>query len=78
MFLPRDGQLDVVAYSGGGAFDKIVEYYPRPIDDQTIVGKAMVMRQVLQIAPILGNPEAPPGTAQYARDFGWGSIVPCR
>ena len=75
MFLPRDGQLEVVAYSGGGAFDKIVEYYPRPIDDQTIVGKAMVMRQVLQVAPILGNPEAPPGTAQYARDFGWGSIV---
>ena len=75
MFLARDRQLEVVAYSGGGAFDKIVEYYPRPIDDQTIVGKAILGRQVLQVAPILGNPEAPPGTAQYARDFGWGSIV---
>ena len=75
MFLARDRQLEVVAYSGGGAFDKIVEYYPRPIDDQTIVGKAILTRQVLQVAPILGNPEVPPGTEQYAETFGWGSIV---
>ena len=75
MFLERDRQLEVVAYSGGGAFDKIVEYYPRPIDDQTIVGKAILTRQVLQVAPILGNPEAPPATEQYAGTFGWGSIV---
>jgi signal transduction histidine kinase/CheY-like chemotaxis protein/HPt (histidine-containing phosphotransfer) domain-containing protein len=75
MFLARAQQIEVVAYSGGGAFDKIVEYYPRLIDDQTIVGKAILTRQVLQVAPILGNPEAPPGTEQYARTFGWGSIV---
>ena len=75
LFLTRDRQLHIAAYSGGGAFDKIVEYYPRPLDEQTIVGTAVLSRQILQLAPILGSPDAPPGTVGYARQFGWGAIT---
>jgi signal transduction histidine kinase/DNA-binding response OmpR family regulator len=75
LFLAQDGELRIAAYSGGGAFDKIVEYYPRPLDEQTMVGAAILRRKIHQVAPILGNPSAPSATVDYARQFGWGSIV---
>jgi signal transduction histidine kinase/DNA-binding NarL/FixJ family response regulator len=75
MFLVKDRQLHLAAYNGDGAFDQIVEHYPAPVDDQMIVGRAVLARQVLQVAPIQDNPDAPAGTMMRARQFEWGSIV---
>jgi signal transduction histidine kinase/CheY-like chemotaxis protein/HPt (histidine-containing phosphotransfer) domain-containing protein len=75
MYLARGNQLEAVAFNGNWEFAKIARNYPRPIDDQTIVGKAICLQQVLQLAPIIGNPASPPRTEQIARDFEFGSIV---
>src|SRR5262249_16950874 len=37
--------------------------------------RAMLAGRTLQIAPIVGNPEAPPITEQSARDFGYNSQI---
>src|SRR5262249_36343740 len=44
-----------------------------PLDARTHVGRAMLAGRTLQMAPIVGNPEAPPFTEQSARDFGYNS-----
>ena len=75
MYLAKGDQLDAVAFNGNWEFERIARNYPRPLDDQTITGKAMRLRQVLQLAPIVGNPASPARTEQIARDFEFGSIV---
>jgi GAF domain-containing protein len=75
MFLARNQQLEIVALNGEPDFERIVESYPRPLDGQTIVGKAILEQRVLQLAPIVGNPETPPGTEEYGRKFGYDSII---
>jgi signal transduction histidine kinase len=35
----------------------------------------MLSRQTIQFSPVLGNPAAPPATQQFARDFGFNSVI---
>src|SRR5262249_28309452 len=71
--LLRDGMIEVVGLKGESGFEKLAERLPVPLDARTHVGKAMLVGRTLQIAPIVGNPEAPPMTEQSARDFGYNS-----
>src|SRR5262245_46848060 len=71
--LLRDGMIEVVGLKGEPGFEKLAERLPVPVDARTHVGKAMLVGGTLQIAPIVGNPEAPPMTEQSARDFGYNS-----
>src|SRR5262249_31945041 len=71
--LLRDGMIEVVGLKGEPGFEKLAERLPVPLDARTHVGKAMLAGRTLQIAPIVGNPEAPPFTEQSARDFGYNS-----
>src|SRR5215471_18839200 len=65
--------IEVVGLKGESGFEKLAERLPVPLDARTHVGKAMLVGRTLQIAPIVGNPEAPPMTEQSARDFGYNS-----
>src|SRR5262249_58293609 len=71
--LLRDGMIEVVGLKGEPGFEKLAERLPVPLDARTHVGKAMLAGRTLQIAPIVGNPEAPPFTEQSARDFAYNS-----
>jgi signal transduction histidine kinase len=71
--LLRDGMIEVVGLKGEPGFEKLAERLPVPVDARTHVGKAMLVGGTLQIAPIVGNSEAPPMTEQSARDFGYNS-----
>jgi signal transduction histidine kinase len=71
--LLRDGMIEAVGLKGEPGFEKLAERLPVPLDARTHVGKAMLAGRTLQIAPIVGNPEAPPITEQSARDFGYNS-----
>src|SRR5262249_15707374 len=71
--LLRDGMIEVVGLKGEPGFEKLAERLPVPLDARTHVGKAMLAGRTLQIAPIVGNPEAPPFTEQSARDFQYNS-----
>jgi len=75
VFVLNAGQIEVRAFQGEPGFDKIMEAYPRPLDESVIVGKAMLERKVLQVAPIAGNPAAPPGTVELGRRFGYDAII---
>src|SRR5262249_59530131 len=48
---------------------------PRPLDESTGSGLAMLSKQVLQFAPVLGNPAAPPATQQFAQDLGFNAVI---
>jgi len=57
------------------AFAKLRERYPRPLDETTVGGHAILSKQAFQLAPVIGNPATPPATEQFARDFGFNSVI---
>jgi signal transduction histidine kinase len=72
--LVRDGRIEMAAYRGP-AVDKVLASYPRPFDDQTVAGRSMRRRSVIQMQPVRGNAKAPPGTLRNARIAGFDSII---
>jgi two-component system, NtrC family, sensor kinase len=70
-----DGMIHVAALDGEPGFEKLADRFPVPLDDSTLVGSVMVSKQVVQLTPIIGNPAIPARSAQYARDFGYNSII---
>ena len=75
--LLRDGTVEMPAADGQAAIDKIMAHYPRPLDDATVGGQAMLSNQVVQYAPVIGNPIVPPAAQQIARDYQYDSIIAC-
>ncbi len=73
--LLRDGMIEIAGLKGELGFEKLAEHYPMPLDARTHGGKAMFAGRTLQIAPIVGNPEAPPANEQFAREFGFNSQI---
>ena len=71
----RNGRMEIAAHSHELGFEQIVESFPRPLDDKTFVGKAILEHRVLQLCPIAGSPLAPPLTEKHARDFGYDAII---
>jgi hypothetical protein len=69
--LLRDDMLHMAALDGELGFEKLAAYYPLPLNDRSVNGRAILSKQVVQIAPIVNNPTAPPATAQFARKFGY-------
>ena len=73
--LARDGQVEIGAFHGTPGSEKLIESYPRPIDDQTHVGRTILRGEVSQIVPIVGNPAVPPLTAEFGRRFGYDAQI---
>ena len=69
-----DGMIHLAA-AVQGEFEKLSPYFPRPLDENTGIGRAMMSKQVLQFTPVLGNPAAPPVTQQFARDLDFNSVI---
>jgi GAF domain-containing protein len=68
--LLQDGMIHMAALDGEPGFEKLAARYPLPLDDRTISGRAMLSKQVVQFAPLIGNSATPPASAQFAREFG--------
>jgi GAF domain-containing protein len=73
--LLHDGIIHMPAADGQPGFERLVDRYPRPIDDTTVGGRAMLLRRVVQFAPVIGNPDAPAAAQEFARDFGFNSVI---
>jgi len=73
--LLRDGMVHMPAVDGEAGFQKLIDYYPRPLDDSTGGGLAMRTRKVVQFSPIQGNPSVPAITRQFAREFGFDACI---
>ena len=73
--LLHDGIVEMPAAGGEAGIEKIMGLYPRPLDDTTAGGQAMLSRQVVQFSPVVGNPLAPQGAQQIASKFDYNSII---
>ena len=71
--LVRDGNIELAGIQG--AFEKLAESYPLPLDSSTHVGKTILAGEATQLTPIIGNPEAPPRTEKFGREFGYNSQI---
>jgi signal transduction histidine kinase len=71
----HDGMVEMPAVQGDPGFERLIDRYPRPLADDTVGGQAMLLKQTIQFFPILGNLAAPPATQQFARDFGFDSVI---
>jgi len=71
----KDGMAHLAAAAQDVEFDTLNQQFPRPVDGSTGSGRAMLSKQVLQLAPVLDNPAAPPATQQFARDLGFNSAI---
>jgi hypothetical protein len=67
--------LELAGIQGAPGFEKLAASYPLPLDELSHVGKAILAGEVSQLVPIVGNPEAPPRTEQFARDFGFNAQI---
>ena len=73
--LVRDDILELVGIKGETGFEKMAEGYPRPLDDRTLAGKAILAGRAMQLVPVGGNPEAPPSTERWGREFGFNALI---
>ncbi len=73
--LVRDGQHHLAALHGEPGYEWLAKTYPRPLSDSSLAGRAILSGQVVQMAPVLGNPAAPPSTVKVARKVGFNSII---
>ncbi|MBV9564754.1 MAG: GAF domain-containing protein, partial [Bradyrhizobium sp.] len=75
VFLLRDGMLHAAGLKGEPGFEGLARHYPIALDERLLLGKTILSGRALQIAPIMGNPEATPGTQEIAREFGYDAII---
>jgi signal transduction histidine kinase len=73
--LRDDGMVEMPAVDGDPGFENLTDRYPRPLADDTVGGLAMLSRHPVQYSPVLGNPATPATTQQFARDFGFDSVI---
>jgi signal transduction histidine kinase/DNA-binding response OmpR family regulator len=75
VLLLRDGIVEMAAADGKSGIERIIELYPRPLDDSTVGGQAMLSKQVIQYSPVVGNSIVPPAAQQIAHDIKYDSII---
>jgi PAS domain S-box-containing protein len=73
--LLRDGVVEMPAVDGDAGFERLRERYPRPLDDTTVGGQAMLSKQPIQVSPVIGNPATPSATVEFAREFGFDAVL---
>jgi two-component system NtrC family sensor kinase len=72
--LLRDGSVTMPAVGGKPGFERLAQRYPRPLDETTVGGRAILSKQTLQFLA-LDDPATPAGTQEFARDFGYNSVL---
>ena len=75
--LIRDGKFELIAAAGDENFlAHIRKAYPVPVTDTGMLAvRAIRTGQVVQLCPIIGNPDAPARSEQIARESGYNSIL---
>ena len=71
----HDGIVHMPAIDGEAGSKKLIDYYPRPLDESTMGGRAMLSKQILQFSEIENNPAVPLATQQFALEFGFRSAI---
>jgi GAF domain-containing protein len=72
--LLRDGKMHLVGYVGPD-FDRFSPFFPQPVESSGIGAMALRERKVVQLAPIIGNPQAPKRSQELATSFNYNAII---
>src|SRR5262245_41389258 len=73
--LIRAGKLELVGARGELGFDQLAAHYPVLVNNQTLAGKVIGAGKPIRLTPIIDNPESPPLTEQWARQFNYNSQI---
>ncbi len=73
--LLHDGMVEMRAVDGEPGCEKLLDYYPRPLDEHTGGGQAMLLKRPVQYSPLIDNPAVPISTQQFAREFGLSAVI---
>src|SRR5262245_42682542 len=71
----KDGMIHLAAAADELELKRLTQQFPRPLDGTSGGGRAMLSKQVLQFAPVLGNPAAPLVTQRAAREMGFNAVI---
>ena len=63
------------ALAGEPGFERLAEHFPRPLDDESFSGRAMLLKEPFQLGPLVGNLAVSSFGQQIAREFGFHSII---
>jgi GAF domain-containing protein len=63
------------AVDGEPGFDGLINRFPRPLDDTTVGGQAMLYKRTVQVSKLRDNPSAPPAAQSLGREFGYDSTI---
>ena len=73
--LLKDGMIHMAAFAGEPGFERVADHFPRPLDDESFGGRAMLLKEAFQLAPLVGNPAVPLLGQRTAHGFGFNSII---
>jgi GAF domain-containing protein len=71
--LLRGDMIEIGGFVGDPGFEKFAARFPVPLNEHSLAGKTILAGRAMVLAPINGNPDAPPLAAQSAREFGFNS-----
>jgi signal transduction histidine kinase len=83
VFLLRGDKLELAAVKGDAVLDRrhgellrrFRESFPQPVEEGTLAGKALKSGHVMQLVPIVGNPQATPLAVSMAKTWGYNALV---
>ncbi len=73
--LIEDGMVHLAALDGAPGFERLGNSYPRPLDDSTGGGLAILSKKTIYFSPIIGNSAAPHGIQEFAKDLGFNAAI---
>ncbi len=73
--LLRDEQIELVAFTAEPEFEAIRGFYPQPLDKDSVSGRAMVERRVVQVSSMKSDPRIPARSQKLAREVGYEAVI---
>ena len=73
--LIRDDKIHLVAFTAEPEFEAIRGFYPQPLDKDSVSGRAMMERRVVQVSSMTSDPTIPPRSQKLAREVGYEAVI---
>ncbi len=76
VFLLRGDQIELACLKGDPKFEKSFDKaFPQLVNADTLTGKVLLSGKVMQLAPIIGNPESSEQSVELAKRFGYDAMI---
>jgi GAF domain-containing protein/anti-sigma regulatory factor (Ser/Thr protein kinase) len=76
VFMLRGEMLELAALKGDPGFEKqFAAAFPQPVNPATLTGKVLGTGQLMQVAPIIDNPQSSPEAVRLAQVYDYNSMI---